>query len=218
MERTMDETLSVDFSKPFAVFPLNGVVLLPHTLLGLHIFESRYREMAGDALNSIGLIAMGQFANPVGEEEYLHGRPPLRPCVCVGHIRQYEALDDGRYLLLLLGLFRARIEREIPHEPYRTVVLQPFDLELPNRGEWEPRRREILELAEDPVVGAQLDYSLCTPREVRAAPVHAMVDLLTAASGADSEDRYRMLAESRLSVRADWLTARLTRLRDAEAP
>jgi hypothetical protein len=59
-----------------------------------------------------------------------HGRPVLRPGVCVGQIVQHERLPDGRYNLLLQGICRARIQRELePQEGrlYRMVMLEPAD-------------------------------------------------------------------------------------------
>ncbi|WP_390891137.1 LON peptidase substrate-binding domain-containing protein [Gemmata palustris] len=38
--------------------PLPNLVLFPHVVQGLHIFEPRYRQMAADALAGDGLIAM----------------------------------------------------------------------------------------------------------------------------------------------------------------
>ena len=39
--------------------------------------------------------------------------PPLRKAVCVGHILLHERLHDGRYNVLLQGVCRARIVREL---------------------------------------------------------------------------------------------------------
>ena len=47
-----------DFSGLAPIFPLPSVVLFPHALLPLHIFESRYRQMTADALDGERLIAM----------------------------------------------------------------------------------------------------------------------------------------------------------------
>ena len=41
----MAEVISVNFSKPMPLFPLPEVVLLPHAIQPLHIFEPRYRLM-----------------------------------------------------------------------------------------------------------------------------------------------------------------------------
>ena len=43
------------------VFPLPSVVLFPHTVLPLHIFESRYRDLVRDALASDKVMALAQL-------------------------------------------------------------------------------------------------------------------------------------------------------------
>ena len=44
------------------MFPLPGVVLLPHALLPLHIFEERYRAMTRDVLKGARFIAVSLIA------------------------------------------------------------------------------------------------------------------------------------------------------------
>jgi len=56
----------VDFDRPMPIFPLDGVVLLPHAVQPLHIFERRYRQMVSHCLNEAehggGQIALASFA------------------------------------------------------------------------------------------------------------------------------------------------------------
>ena len=93
-------------STRLSIFPLPGVVLYPGLQLPLHIFEPRYRALVSDALARDRRIAMIQ---PQGREE----GAPLFQVGCVGKIGQFEALDDGRYNLVLEGEARFRILREI---------------------------------------------------------------------------------------------------------
>ena len=89
-----------------SIFPLPGVVLYPGLRLPLHIFEPRYRALVTDALARDRRIAMIQ---PQGRDE---GAPLFR-VGCVGKIGQFEALDDGRFNVVLEGEARFRILREI---------------------------------------------------------------------------------------------------------
>jgi len=102
-----------------AIFPLPSVVLLPHGLLPLHIFEPRYRAMTKEALDRKLPIAM---AMPIEGELDERGRPKIRGVAGVGKIVRHEPLPDGRSNVLLLGLGRVRIERELEVEtPFRQV-------------------------------------------------------------------------------------------------
>lgn len=92
-----------------SIFPLPGVLLLPRAYLPLHIFEPRYRAMVSDSLARDRRIAMIQ---PLPGEESLE-RPDLFEIGCVGRIANVEALEDGRFNLILEGLSRFRIIREL---------------------------------------------------------------------------------------------------------
>jgi Lon protease-like protein len=62
------------------LFPLPNVVLYPHVMQPLHIFEERYREMLEDALAGDKLIAMAML-EPGWEADY-DSRPPISPDAC----------------------------------------------------------------------------------------------------------------------------------------
>ena len=97
------------------IFPLAGALLFPRSQLPLHIFEPRYRTMVRDALASDQLIAMVQPRD--------HREPPtLFEIGCIGTIIGSEELDDGRFNIVLHGVSRFRIDREVEVEtPYRQV-------------------------------------------------------------------------------------------------
>jgi len=91
------------------VFPLAGALLFPGSQLPLHIFEPRYRAMVRDALDGDGLIAMIQ---PRPDAEEGAERPALFEVGCIGRIAACDAMEDGRYNIVLEGLSRFRVARE----------------------------------------------------------------------------------------------------------
>ena len=108
----MDDDLDLlDFDGVCRLFPLPGVVLFPHAVLPLHIFEPRYRQMTEDALDSDRLIAIVQIRDDVDWDG--EGEPPIADVACLGKILKHERLADGRFNVLLQGRKRARIIREI---------------------------------------------------------------------------------------------------------
>jgi uncharacterized protein len=106
-----DSSALDDFCGTVRLFPLPNVVLFPLVVQPLHIFEPRYRQMTADALADDRLIAPA-LLRPGWEGEY-PGRPAVYPVVCVGKIVAEQRLPDGRFNLLLHGLRRARILREV---------------------------------------------------------------------------------------------------------
>ena len=98
-----------------AIFPLSGAILFPGLQLPLHVFEPRYRTLVGSALARDRRIAMIQ---PQTAAE----GAPLYAVGCVGRIGEVEALDDGRYNIVLEGEARFRVLRELDvATPFRQV-------------------------------------------------------------------------------------------------
>ncbi len=89
-----------------SIFPLPGAVLFPGLQLPLHIFEPRYRALIGDSLARDRRIAMIQ------PQRAIEGAP-LYTVGCVGRIGEIEAMEDGRYNLILEGQSRFRLIREL---------------------------------------------------------------------------------------------------------
>ncbi|TCP35503.1 LON peptidase substrate-binding domain-containing protein [Sphingomonas sp. BK235] len=107
-----------------SIFPLPGALLFPQLHLPLHIFEPRYRAMVSDAMARDRRIAMIQ-PRPDSEDNAV---PDLFAVGCVGRIAEVEALDDGRYNLILQGVSLFRVLREIEvATPFRQVEAELID-------------------------------------------------------------------------------------------
>jgi len=138
-----DEPVSLDnFGGIARLFPLPNLVLFPHVVQPLHIFEPRYRQLMADALDDDRLMAL-VLLRPGWEEDY-HKRPPLFSVACLGSIFKEERLSDGRYNLLLHGLSRVRLLEELADgKAYRSARVELLgDEGIPNTAmEQEMRRR-----------------------------------------------------------------------------
>ncbi len=115
--------------RTLAVFPLTGALLLPAGRLPLHIFEQRYRNMIEDAIESEHAIGIIQplSGEPESDEEIGDrleiDSPRLYEVGCAGQIERWERLPDGRYIILLKGTRRFRVQRELsPTRGYRRVI------------------------------------------------------------------------------------------------
>jgi Lon protease-like protein len=115
------------------LFPLPDLVMFPHVVQGLHIFESRYRQMTADALADDRLLAL-VLLRPGWEATY-EVRPATHSVACLGRISAEQRLEDGRYNLELRGLCRARILHEIEspklYRSARVEVLHDFNMPGP---------------------------------------------------------------------------------------
>ncbi len=109
-------------SRRIPLFPLPGVVLLPGTILPLHIFEPRYRAMVADALEGNRMIGMAMLRQGWESAE---ANSAVHEVGGAGEIIESEELEDGRYNILLEGRFRYRILKEEPAaSPYRTASVE----------------------------------------------------------------------------------------------
>src|SRR5437660_1133908 len=106
---TMSDDLAAlsRFEGTARLFPLPNLVLFPHVIQPLHIFEPRYREMMADALAGDRLVSI-VLLRPGWEASY-QGQPLVHEVACLGRIVADQRLEDGRFHLLLRGLARVRI-------------------------------------------------------------------------------------------------------------
>lgn len=149
------------------IFPLPTVVFFPHTLLPLHIFEPRYRQMLADCLAGERRLAV-VLLKPGWEADY-YGRPPVHTVAGAGEIARSKRRPDGRSDILLRGLGRIMIEGEMPSsKPYRVARTSWLEDVYPSQGEESlvPQTDRLRQVC------AQLLSTL--PR-----PVPALVELLT---------------------------------------
>lgn len=208
----MDDDFDLkNFDNVCRLFPLPGVVLFPHAVLPLHIFEPRYRQMTEDALATDRLIAIVQVKTPA---EWTPGdEPALEPIGCLGRIFKHERLPDGRFNFLLLGRKRIRLDREVANgKLYRSSEITIIEDE-PVDTRTEARRRELVNLFRaahegevDPDLDAIFEGDL---------PLGVLADIITQALGLPAATKQWFLAEPSVASR---VAALLDRLRGGPAP
>jgi Lon protease-like protein len=100
-----------DFVGRVRLFPLPELVVFPHAMQPLHIFEPRYCDLLTDALASDRLIAMATVVG--GLPAAVKPQPRLHPTLCIGRIVSHVETDGGTHNILLIGAKRARIRHEL---------------------------------------------------------------------------------------------------------
>ena len=122
-----------DLPKVLPIFPLPGVIILPHGNLPLNIFEPRYIAMIEAVLGTHRMIGMIQ-PRKSGELR----KPDLYEVGCIGKITSFNETDDGRYLVIINGISRFNIDKEIEtNKLYRTceVSYEKYNQDLDNKVE-----------------------------------------------------------------------------------
>jgi Lon protease-like protein len=195
-----------EFSGRVRLFPLPHLVLFPHVIQPLHVFEPRYRAMMEDALRGDKLLTLA-LLEPGWENDY-EGRPAIFPVACLGRITTWHRLPDGRFNLLLAGLRRVRILREL-NEPVPFRVAQCEVLE-DQYGDYtaeqtQHTRARLLEAFlrmlrragnDDPHLRATLDKCLS---------LGALTDVVAYTLGLDLALKRQLLEETRVDRRAHLL-------------
>lgn len=105
------------FSGTIPLFPLSTVVFFPNTLLPLHIFEPRYKQMVNDVINAEKMIGMA-LLKPGWESNY-YDNPEVFDVAGMGRIVSSETSEDGKMNIVLYGLKRVKIEEILKDSPYR---------------------------------------------------------------------------------------------------
>jgi Lon protease-like protein len=130
----MDEPLAFSpeqFSGRARIFALPNLVMFPHVMQALHIYETRYRAMLEEALEGDRLIALAVLA-PGWEKNY-EGRPTLRSTACLCRVATHQRTPEGTYNVLLLGVRRLRLVRELPPKKlFRVVESEILDDVMPD--------------------------------------------------------------------------------------
>jgi Lon protease-like protein len=148
MSGTVPDDRMANLPAELPIFPLQGVLLLPHGHLPLHIFEPRYLNMIEHALGASRMIGMVQprrsVPDPVPDDAEVYGTG------CAGRIISFAETDDGRYLITLRGVCRFVIAGELPPlAGYRRVStdFSAFRQDLAETAENQLNRDRLLDAA-----------------------------------------------------------------------
>src|SRR4051812_48111282 len=106
----------IDLPRRVPVMFLPGVVLLPHVLLPLYIFEPRYRAMLTHALETNRMFCVAMM-KPGIEEVRTPG--DFFPACGLGLIRACVGHEDGASHLILQGLARVHVRRFVQERPFK---------------------------------------------------------------------------------------------------
>jgi Lon protease-like protein len=200
------------FSGLVRLFPLPDLVMFPHVMQPLHIFEPRYRDMLNDALDGDGLIAMAMLA-PSRSADCI-GRPAIFPQVCLGKVVTHQRLPDGRYNIMLLGSKRARIVRETPSgRLFRRAEVELIEDAYPSAGEGDRAelQNELTAQFQKTLPLSKGASTASAVHELLAAelPLGVLTDLVAFATPLEASLKRALLAECNVDRRAQTLLAAL---------
>lgn len=203
----MDRDLDLrDFSGVTRLFPLPNLVMFPHVVLPLHIFEPRYRQMTEHALSSDRLITMIQISPPPLGKQWTEP-VPLEAVGCLGRIIRHERLPDGRFNFLLLGLKRVSLLREVSTGMlYRSAAVEFLEDVAPLAPD-RPRRENLVELFRrhhERFQDLDPDLAELLGKDV---PLSVLADIMVHTLPLPAAFKQCLLAEASVDARVDKLDA-----------
>tara|TARA_B100001029_G_scaffold34194_1_gene25956 strand:- start:568 stop:1212 length:645 start_codon:yes stop_codon:yes gene_type:complete len=122
----------ISLPKEIPIFPLSNFIIFPKTSVPLNIFEPRYINMIDDAMKGNRMIGMIQ------PKSFNQKTPDLYKIGCVGKITSFNETEDGRYLIVLVGVSRFKITEELKTQKlYRLckVDFKDFSYDLEEKDE-----------------------------------------------------------------------------------
>jgi Lon protease-like protein len=124
------------------LFPLPGLVLFPHIILPLHIFEDRYKEMINSCIDNhdaFGLILLREGAQEETEQT-------IHRVGTTAKVVEVERLDGGRLNILCQGEARFRLSRFTQKAPYWKGSVELFNDEITAVERLVPLREQLATL------------------------------------------------------------------------
>ena len=97
--------------KEIPIFPLSNFIIFPEINVPLNIFEPKYVQMIDDSMKSNRLIGMIQ-----PKKTGMLNKPDLYDVGCVGKITNFNETSDGKYFIIINGISRFKITKEISTE------------------------------------------------------------------------------------------------------
>lgn len=145
------------------MFPLS-LVLVPHLVVPLHIFETRYRVLMFDCTHGEGRGEFGVVLIERGSE--VGGNDQRFGVGTVARIADAAELPDGRWVLNAVGTRRFRVDHWLRDDPYPAAFVEelpdyPWSAEAESARQQAERqvRRALALSAElgDPAVPATIE-------------------------------------------------------------
>jgi Lon protease-like protein len=192
-------SLPEHFSGVVRLFPLPNLVVYPGIVQALHMFEPRYRQLTYDCLAADRLIANCLY-RPIRQTathpSHAESRPSIYQVVCISKIIADQQLADGRYNLLVGGVARARIVRELAAEvPYRMAnvdVLNEFV--AGEKSQLQTLQTELINLSKEHGILTNAQPGSDLEKILQGnVPLGLLTDLISFSSKLDCQERQHIL-------------------------
>ena len=189
----MDRAHLREACRALPLFPLPGTVLMPGSLLPLHVFEPRYRALVADCLRDGLPLSVCQIRPDVTSDGA--AAPALLPYAAVGLLSAHQRLPDGRYNVLVQPVGRVRLVGESPSgRLYRVAHAELLEDDTVDPAALHAEGERVRALVA-PVIGRMGEAGEGVARALAALPADRVPEALSSMVVREGEARQRFLAE-----------------------
>lgn len=194
-----------NFSGFVPLFPLPNVVFFPNSLLPLHVFEPRYRQMVDDIIESERIIGM-VLLKPGWEKDY-YGNPEIFNIACMGKIVSIEEMNEGKSNIVLYGLKRIKINDIVNEIPYRVASVNVLeDVHYQNEEVYQKRLVELISKWNSILGDEQKSHKINIDTTMS---IENLTDVLTPSIISNVYQRQELLEEINILKRAERILEQL---------
>jgi|TARA_B110000971_G_C19871728_1_gene436504 Lon protease-like protein len=194
--------INKELPNKISVFPLSNFIIFPETTVPLNIFEPRYIEMINDSMKTekmIGIIQPRKTAK--------NSIPDLYNIGCLGKITSFNETDDGRYMVILNGLSRFKVLKELNNNKlYREFEIS-FDEFKDDTSSFKDNREssDLKPIFENFKSLFQKKGYLINWKELEKQDLYQTINTLTMASPFSLEEKQALLETKTLNSRKNKL-------------
>ena len=185
---------------PLPMFPL-GTVALPGSVVPLHVFEPRYRQLVEDLQRSerrFGIVLIERGSEVGGGDV----RSAIGTRMRLAEVQEYP---DGRYAIVAVGEERIRVDAWLPDDPYPMALVETLD-------DGDAPSSEAVEVAERSVrqahaLAGELGYEVPSLDDFLVGDPASRLWQLARMTPCGPVDRQRILEAPSAEARADAVAA-----------
>lgn len=168
--------------------------------------------MVSDALEGDKMLGVVQL-RPGWHEGYF-GAPPVYKVLGAGKIIEYDRWDDGRYDIILSGVYRTQITQELEGQAYRTAEVQVVSDYVPidKTQEVVDTHDLLLKVFEKLSSALPQDMSILHENDVAALTPGMLCDIMSSLLVNDPYERQSLLAEADVARRQQLLRVQIQSL------
>lgn len=190
----MDRARLEEACRSLPLFPLPGTVLMPGSLLPLHVFEPRYRELVADCLAQDRPLSVCQIRPE--EADRAAGAPALLPYAGVGLLSAHRRLSDGRYNVIIQPVGRVRLlDESRSGRLYRVARAELLTDDPVSTGELVAEGERVRALFA-PLAGRLGRVGDDVARALAALPAERVAEALASVVLRGDDERQRFLSEA----------------------